>query len=81
MTYLCDSKGFAFGSCLNKMRYKKGLGLAKIKDCNIICALRFFFFSFFFLFVVKSALVPGNLYSTVVMCTGLIFKCFLSFIN
>ena len=60
MTNLCDS-GLAFGSW-NMLRPKKkkgssGVGLAKIKDCNIKYGLQFFFF----VMVVKSALVLVNL--------------------
>lgn len=60
MTNLCDSMGLAFGTCLEKNEIKKkksGLGLAKIKDCNITWAL----ILFLFVMVVKSALVHVNL--------------------
>lgn len=58
MTNLCDSMGLAFGTCLDKNEIKKksGVGLAKIKDCNIIWAL----ILFLFVMVVKSALVLVN---------------------
>ena len=63
MTNLCDSMGLAFGTCLDKNEIKKkkkkksGVGLDKIKDCNIIWAL----ILFLFVMVVKSVLVLVNL--------------------